>query len=191
MIFGYAKEKKLLLIGIKITHNMKIAEINSLPKEIFINKFKNIFEKTTFITEYAENQRPYKNKIHMINIFISIYNLLDIEKKIKIICNHPDLGDKIKINQGLTRLSQDEQSQAGLADCTEGEFKLFNELNTAFKLKFNIPFIFAVKGKYKNDIIKEFNSRLGNSHVDSEIIISIEQVKKIALLRLEEIVDDK
>jgi len=190
MIFGYVKEKKLLIIGIKITHNMNITEINSLPKEIFINKFKNIFEKTTFITEKAENQRPYRNKIHVINIFISIFDLLDIEKKIKIICSHPDLGDKIKIYQGLTKLSQDEQSQAGLADCTEKEFKLFNELNAAFRLKFNIPFIFAVKGKYKNDIIKEFNLRLSNSHVDSEINISIEQVKKIALLRLEEIIDD-
>jgi len=190
MIFGYVKERKLLLIGIKIIHNMNIVEINSLSKEIFINKFKNIFEKTTFITVDAENQRPYQSKIHVINIFISIFDLLDIKKKIKIISKHPDLGDKIKINQGLTKLSQDEQSQAGLDDCTEGEFILFNELNTAFKLKFNIPFIFAVRGKYKNDIIKEFNSRLSNSNVDSEINISIEQVKKIALLRLEEIVDD-
>jgi 2-oxo-4-hydroxy-4-carboxy-5-ureidoimidazoline decarboxylase len=190
MIFGYAKEKKLLLIGIKIIHNMNIAEINLQPKEIFINKFKNIFEKTTFITKDAENQRPYQNKIHMINIFISIFDLLDIKKKIKIICSHPDLGDKVKINQGLTKLSKDEQSQAGLTDCTEEEFKLFNELNAAFKLKFNIPFIFAVRGKNKNDIIKEFNSRLVNSNVDSEINISIEQVKKIALLRLEEIIDD-
>ena len=190
MIFGYAKEKKLLLIGIKIIHNMNIVEINSQPKEIFINKFKNIFEKTTFITEDAENQRPYQNKIHMINIFISIFDLLDIKKKIKIICSHPNLGDKVKINQGLTKLSKDEQSQVGLTDCTEEEFKLFNELNAAFKLKFNIPFIFAVRGKNKNDIIKEFNSRLVNSNVDSEINISIEQVKKIALLRLEEIIDD-
>ena len=90
----------------------------------------------------------------MINIFISIYNLLDIEKKIKIICSHPDLGDKIKINQGLTRLSQDEQSQAGLADCTEGEFKLFNELNTAFKLKFNIPLFLRLRENIKMILLK-------------------------------------
>ena len=45
------------------------------------------------------------------------------------------LGDKIKINQGLTKLSHEEQSLAGLNDCTEEEFKLFNELNSSFKLK--------------------------------------------------------
>ena len=95
-----------------------------------------------------------------------------------------------KINQGLTKLSKEEQSLAGLKDCTEEEFKLFNQLNTSFKLKFNIPFIYAVRGKNKDDIINEFQSRLPNLDINSEIDISIEQVKRIALLRLEELIDD-
>ena len=41
----------------------------------------------------------------------------------------------------------------------------------------------------KNDIINEFQSRLVNSNINSEIDISIEQVKRIALLRLEELID--
>ena len=92
-------------------------------------------------------------------------------------------------NQGLTKLSQEEQSLAGLKDCTEEEFELFNKLNSSFKLKFNIPFIFAVRGKNKSDIINEFQTRLINSDINSEIDISIEQVKRIALLRLEELID--
>ena len=107
----------------------------------------------------------------------------------QIINNHPDLGDKIKISQGLTKLSLEEQSLAGLNDCTEAEFNLFNKLNSSFKLKFDIPFIYAVRGKNKNDIIKEFRSRLLNSDINSEIDISIEQVKRIAFLRLEELID--
>ena len=125
----------------------------------------------------------------MIDTFLQIFDSLSFKKKIQIINNHPDLGDKIKINKGLTKLSQEEQSLAGLMDCTESEFQLFNQLNSAFKLKFNIPFIYAVRGKNKNDIIKEFRSRLLNSDINSEIDISIEQVKRIAFLRLEELID--
>ena len=169
---------------------MNIERINNLSVKIFIEKFKNIFEKTESITLEVENMRPYKSKKHMIECFLLVFDSLDLKSKLQIIKNHPDLGDKIKINQGLTKLSYEEQSLAGLKDCSEKEFEFFNKLNTSFKLKFNIPFIFAVRGKNKNDIINEFKSRLINSDINSEIDISIEQVKRIALLRLEELIDD-
>ena len=169
---------------------MNIDSINELSKEIFIINFNNIFEKSIFITEKAESKRPYRNKEHMINIFLSIFDSLKKKSKIQIIKNHPDLGNKIKINSELTKLSQEEQKKAGLDDCTEKEFEQFNELNSSFKLKFNIPFIFAVRSKNKHEILKEFHSRLGNSDINSEIDISVEQVKRIALLRLEELISD-
>ena len=169
---------------------MNIKNINKLSEKIFIETFKNVFEKTKFITQEVESLRPYKDKKQMINFFLSTFNSLSLKIKLNIINNHPDLGDRIKINQGLTKLSQEEQSLAGLNDCTIDEFKLFNELNSSFKLKFNIPFIYAVRGKNKSDILIEFKSRLINSNINSEIDISIEQVKRIALLRLEELIDD-
>ena len=169
---------------------MNINHINNLNFSNFIEIFKNIFEKTDSIANQAENLRPFKNKNDLIDNFFYIFNSLNLETKLQIINNHPDLGDKIKINEGLTKLSQEEQSLAGLKDCTEEEFKLFNQLNTSFKLKFNIPFIYAVRGKTKDNIINEFKNRLANSDVNSEIDISIEQVKRIALLRLGDLIDD-
>ena len=189
MMFGYVKEKKLQIIGIKTINRMNIDDINNLHASNFMETFKNIFEKTKSITKEVENLRPFKNKKHMINSFLLIFDSLNLKKKLQIINNHPDLGDKIKINQGLTKLSQEEQSLAGLKDCSEDEFELFNQLNSSFKLKFNIPFIYAVRGKNKGDIVNEFKSRLVNSDVNSEINISIKQVKRIAHLRLEELID--
>ena len=168
---------------------MNIDSINELSKEIFIINFNNIFEKSIFITKKAESKRPYRDKEHMINIFLSIFDSLKKKSKIQIIKNHPDLGNKIKINSELTKLSQEEQGKAGLTDCTQQEFEQFNKLNSAFKLKFNIPFIFAVRGKNKIEILNEFHSRLQNLDINSEIDISVEQVKRIALLRLEELID--
>lgn len=167
---------------------MHINNINNLSSSNFIEKFKNIFEKTESITKEVENLRPFKNKEHMINSFLLTFDLLKLKDKLQIINLHPNLGDKIKISQGLTKLSLEEQSLAGLNDCTEEEFNLFNNLNSSFKLKFDIPFIYAVRGKNKSDILNEFKSRLSNSDIDSEIDTSIEQVKRIALLRLEELI---
>ena len=135
---------------------MNIDDINNLSVKIFIETFKNIFEKTSIIAKEVEILRPYKNKEHMIDSFLLVFDSLNLDNKVQIINNHPDLGDKIRINQGLSKLSQEEQLLAGLNDCTEEEFELFNKLNTSFKLKFNIPFIYAVRGKNKSDIINEF-----------------------------------
>ena len=168
---------------------MNISDVNNLSDIDYIQTFNNIFEKTTKITLKSKKFRPFKNKKHMIDIFLSIFDSLDINNKLQVINNHPDLGDKLKINKGLTKLSQEEQSLSGLNNCTEQEFEMFNNLNFSFKLKFNIPFIYAVRGKNKSDIINEFQTRLDNSDLNSEIDISIQQVKRIALLRLEELID--
>ena len=126
----------------------------------------------------------------MITNFLMIFDDLEQDIKINIIKKHPDLADKIKINKGLSRLSNDEQSRSGLKDCTEKEFNMFQKLNSNFKEKFNIPFILAVRNKNKNEIIEDFKNRLNNSDVEKEIEISINQVREIAKLRLEEIINE-
>ena len=169
---------------------MNINNINQIDKIDFISSFENIFEESKFITEIVETKRPFKNKKHMISNFLMIFDDLEKEIKINIIKKHPDLADKVKINKGLSRLSDDEQSRSGLKDCTEDEFNLFQKLNYNFKEKFNIPFILAVRNKNKNEIIEDFKNRLNNSDVEKEIKISINQVRKIAKLRLEEIINE-
>ena len=189
MIFGYAKERKLPIIGMKILV-MKIEDINNYNSEKFIDSFKNIYEESKFITEHADKKRPFKNKKEMILIFLELFDDLDEETKINIIKKHPDLADKIKINKGLSELSDEEQSRSGLKDCSEQEFNLFKDLNSRFKNKFNIPFIFAVRNKNKNEIITEFKSRLENNDLNLEIKTSISQVKEIAKLRLTELINE-
>ena len=169
---------------------MKVKDINNYNSEKFIDSFKNIYEESKFITEGAEKKRPFKNKKEMILVFLELFDNLDEETKINIIKKHPDLADKIKINKGLSKLSDEEQTRSGLKDCSEQEFNLFNDLNSRFKNKFNIPFIFAVRNKNKNEIIEEFKSRLENNDINLEIKSSISQVKEIAKLRLTELINE-
>ena len=169
---------------------MNIENINKMSDDIFIDYFKNIFEKTPLLAKVTFSHKPFKNKAHLIETFINQFENLDPISKKKIINNHPDLGEKIKINNNLTDLSKNEQKNAGLDNCTKEEYSLFQKMNNEFKLKFDIPFIFAVKGSNKKIIIEEFKRRLKNDDINKEFNESIKQVKKIAYLRLEDIVNE-
>ena len=170
---------------------MNINEVNNLDENVFLNIFKNIFEHSDFITKLVQKKSPFKNKSEIINHFMNTFDSLDQNTKVKIIRLHPDLGDKLKIREGLTSFSQEEQSRAGLAECNDEEFKEFNRLNNEFKSKFNIPFIYAVRGKTKQDILDEFIGRLKSDNMEQELDKSLIQVKKIANLRINEIISDE
>ena len=169
---------------------MNVNDVNNLDENVFFDIFKNIFEHSDFITHDVEELRPFKNKSDVIDSFINIFNSLSMEVKINIVKSHPDLGDKIKIAQGLTKFSSQEQSGAGLTNCNDEEFKKFHKFNDEFKEKFGIPFIFAIRGKTKIEIFEEFEIRLKSDNIEEELDKSINQVKKIATLRLNEIIHE-
>ena len=107
------------------------------------------------------------------------------EKQIEIIKAHPDLANKTRIGS-LTKDSKKEQNSAGLDNCTKEEFDEFKNLNFEYKKKFGFPFIFAVKNKTKLEILSSFRKRISyNTNVEFEEAKT--QVKKIAILRLNEI----
>ena len=169
---------------------MNIKDINKMSDDVFVDHFKNIFEKTPLLAKLVLSNKPFKDKIHLIDIFINSFENLDIISKKNIIKNHPDLGNKLIIENNLTILSKNEQENVGLNKCTPEEYDFFHKMNNEFKLKFDIPFIFAVKGSNKNIIIEEFKRRLLNDDINKEFKESVKQVKKIALFRLEDSIDD-
>tara|TARA_B100000686_G_scaffold331773_1_gene395727 strand:- start:2741 stop:3283 length:543 start_codon:yes stop_codon:yes gene_type:complete len=180
----------LQIIGIKIILKMKIEDINDMSSDLFINNFKNIFEKTTFIAIMLEKIRPFADKKHIIESFMNEFDNLNLDKKKDIIKNHPDLGNKFKVNNLLTEMSKTEQKNAGLDNCNDEEYLLFSKMNQEFKSKFKIPFIYAVKGSNKSLIMNEFKKRLKKNNIKYQLDESIKQVKKIAFFRLEEIINE-
>ncbi len=169
---------------------MKIQDVNNLSSEEFIENFNNIFEKTSSIAVSSEKKRPFNNKNDMIEVFINEFDDLNSDLKKNVLINHPDLGSKLRITSDFTEMSKKEQKNVGLDNCTEDEFLLFKRMNDEYKLKFSIPFIFAVKGANKSVIIDEFKRRLTNESIVLEIDEAIKQVKKIAKFRLDEIIDE-
>ena len=159
-----------------------INKINNLPESEFIKVFANIFENARWIAEKLYNQKPFDDFEELSSKILNIFETATKQEQLKILKDHPDLANKTKISL-LTANSLKEQTNAGLDQCTEEEFNEFKKLNDAYK-KFGFPFIFAVKGKSKIEILSNFRKRI-NSEPQVEFEEAIKQVKKIASLRLE------
>ena len=160
-----------------------VDKVNKLSKSDFISIFGNVFEKTEWIAEKAYNSKPYKNFEELFLKMLKIFENSEKESHLEILNAHPDLA----IEKKLTKDSRNEQENASLNECFEEEFKEFKKLNEEYKKKFRFPFIIAVKGKNKEEILNSFRQRIANN-INLEFEEAKKQVKKIANFRLDEIV---
>ena len=161
-----------------------IEKVNELSENEFISTFGNVFEKTNWIANKAFNLKPYKDFEEFISTIIKIYENSSKEDCLKIFNAHPELA----VEKKLTEDSHKEQRSANLNRCDNEEFNEFKDLNYEYKKKFGFPFIIAVKGKNKSEILINFRIRIKNE-INAEFNEAKKQVKKIATFRLNEIIN--
>jgi OHCU decarboxylase len=101
---------------------------------------------------------------------------------------HPDLAGKLAMAKTLTAESTNEQASAGLDRLAPEELREFSALNDAYRARFGFPFIMAVKGRSKGDILAAFKRRLANDG-DAETKTALAEIDRIAALRLTDILN--
>ena len=106
------------------------------------------------------------------------------EEKLALLLAHPELAVGIASDEQLTESSQREQWGAGLDRCNPEEFSEFRKLNASYREKFGFPFIMAVKGFNRDDILESFRARLENTG-DEEFQAAVEQVIRIGQFRID------
>ena len=124
-------------------------DLNNLNRDKFISLFGVIFEKTKWIAEKLLEHKPFKDKEDLINKMFLIYETTEKNKVLDILRSHP----KLAVEKNLTKYSSEEQSRANLKNCTEEQYEEFKMLNFKYEKKFGFPFIIAVKGKDKIEIL--------------------------------------
>src|SRR5262245_63632905 len=85
-------------------------------------------------------------------------------EQLALLRSHPDLGTRARMSAASTG----EQSGAGLDRLTPDEYQRLQELNTAYRQKFGFPFLYAVKGSSKYDILRALEQRLQSTPERSE-----------------------
>ena len=104
------------------------------------------------------------------------------EMNLSLIRAHPELASRTR----MAAASVQEQSGAGLDQCSAEEFAAFQRLNGAYNARFGFPFIVAVKGLSRADILAAFEERLANDP-QTEFDRAIAQIHRIAGFRLAEL----
>lgn len=166
---------------------MILPQLNSLSCDEFVRTVGPVFEHSPWIAEAAWARRPFANVEALHSVMCNIVRAAGEEKQLALIRAHPDLVGKLALAGQLTKESTGEQASAGLDRLTAAEVELFQQNNAAYKAKFSFPFIICARLNKKEAILNGFKVRLSNSR-EQETKTALEEVGKIAYLRLQDIV---
>ncbi|WP_460449484.1 2-oxo-4-hydroxy-4-carboxy-5-ureidoimidazoline decarboxylase [Alsobacter sp. SYSU BS001988] len=164
---------------------MTLADVNALSPGDFVAAFGGVAEHSAWVAERAEAARPYASVNAMVTAFQAAILQAGEDEKTALLQAHPDLAGRAAVAGRLTRESAREQSGAGLGGLSEEEFARFTALNEAYRARFGIPFILAVKGAGKTQILEAFENRVGGTMAE-ERLTALAQVLRIVRFRLVE-----
>jgi len=187
-----------------MTETLSLSELNGVDKDTFIAILGGIFEHSPWVAEQVYGQQPFADVSVLHQAMVAKVKDSNEEMRKRLICSHPELAGKeaeeggflvVKLTANcrlltlLTADSKSEQSSAGLDQCTTQEFARLKQLNAAYRGKFSFPFIIAVRGRNRHEIMEDMEIRLNNSP-EVEFDRCIEEIARIAELRLEGLIGD-
>lgn len=162
--------------------------LNAASQTDFVSTLANVFEHSPWIAEAAFFKRPFATVAGLRDALMEAASSISVERCRELIKAHPDLANKTQRAAGLTADSVAEQDGAGLDRLSDAEFAVFQQLNDAYKLKFDFPFIACVKRHTKDSILDMFRERLENTaSVEQERAFS--EIKRIATLRIAQLIE--
>ena len=165
------------------------ARPTGMPREAFVEKFGSIFEHSPWIAERAYDAElgAVNNTARGLKSAMALqFRKAHEEERLNVLKAHPDLAGRLAAAKRLTAESTAEQASAGLDGLTPEEHAEFTHLNNEYTSKHGFPFIIAVKGLRKDQILAQFKARVFNDR-DTEFKTACQQVERIALLRLKEV----
>ena len=160
--------------------------IADLDRKEFVTRFGGVYEHSQWVAEKCFDGKMHLKAVRPSDLAGPMSHLVEaagLEPQMILLRAHPDLAGKLARSGTLTAESTSEQAGAGLDQCTDAEFTEFTSLNTAYRQKFGFPYILAVKGRHRTEILENFRARLPND-VAVEFREALNQVHQIAKLRL-------
>lgn len=160
---------------------------STLDRDTFIQTFADIYEHSPWVAERVfesgvDTELDNVEGLHQ--CMAEVLWAANHDAQLALINAHPDLAGKAAVRGELTAASTQEQAGAGIHLCSADEFARFTALNDAYKAKFGFPFIKAVKGSNRHEILAAFEARLHNTP-EQEFKTALDEINKIALFRLQ------
>jgi len=125
--------------------SLKLEQINAASVAHCVELLDGIYEHSPWIAQRATLLRPFASLVHLKQALAQVVREAGRELQLVLIRAHPELAGKAMVSKTLTAESTNEQSKAGLTDCTPAEFAKIQRLNADYNAKFGFPFILAVR----------------------------------------------
>lgn len=159
---------------------------SNLTRGAFVARFGGVYEHSPWIAEAAfdagltvADDAPEALAARL----AAIVEAAGRDRQLALLRAHPELAGKLAVRGELTADSRSEQASARLDQCSPEEFQRFTALNEQYGAKFGFPFIIAVRGLKRDDILRAFEVRIDNSR-EVEFRTALDQVHRIARLRV-------
>lgn len=164
--------------------NAKVIANSSAGKLAFVAHLEGIYEHSPWIAERAWRSEPFESVEELHAAMVLVVQNATRDEQLALIRAHPELAGKEAEQGTLTSASTQEQQGAGLNQCSREELERLRDLNRRYLTKFGFPFVIAVKGLSRYQIMDAVEARLANSS-EVELKSCLEQIFKIAKFRLE------
>lgn len=165
---------------------------SSMSREEFVSTFGGVYEHSPWVAEMAydgglgsEHDDPSALADYMSTIIAKASE----DKNLELLRAHPELAGKLAQEGRMTSDSVSEQAGAGLNELTEDEFAKIQKYNKLYGEKFGFPYILAVRGRDKYQILENFGGRLNNDP-GTEFHEALKQVNRIASMRIQTVFED-
>lgn len=162
---------------------MTIAELNMLDHSAFVDALGAIFEDSPWVAQRAWPARPFADLGALHTAMTDQVASASFTEKLALLNAHPDLGTRARLSQA----SATEQASAGLDGLTQSEYEELHRLNGAYRSRFGFPFLLAVRGSTKYDVLRALQTRV-SAMPEDEYREALRQVYRIARFRLEDLI---
>ena len=165
-----------------------LSQLNAASPSAAAALLDGLYENSPWIAQAALQQRPFASLAQLKHAMTRVVDAAAREAQLTLIRAHPELAGKAMVRNTLTAESTQEQSSAGLNNCSTEEFARLQQLNADYNTRFGWPFILAVRGPRgtgltRQQIIASFERRLA-AHPDFELQECLRNIHRIVEIRL-------
>ncbi len=163
---------------------MLLDHLNAADRDAFRAALQGVFEHSPWVAERTWDRRPFASVEALHRALTETVARASRTEQLALICAHPELAGHEAAAGTLTADSAREQRSAGLDQCSAPELAQLRELNAAYRARFGFPFVMAVKGRSRQEILAMLAARLTDD-ADCEFRTALVEIGKIARLRLD------
>lgn len=157
-------------------------EPSALTRDAFVERFGPVYEASLWVADAvwpAAVRGALDDPDAMARAMREAVDGAPRAQQLALIRAHPQLA----VAASMAPASVEEQRGASLDQCSPDELAAFQSLNAAYLDRFGFPFIVAVKGLSRGDILAAFAARLEN-HAEAEFATAMAEIHRIAGFRI-------